>query len=146
MDSRLPTRLAVIAAALAATAACGGASTIPGPDPDPPRGEVITPEDLEGSSASTVWDALRFKVRFAIFATDGQGRPSGIRTRGRSSVLRPESMLVYLDRVLLSVLGVLADIPLTRVERIVVVRGPEATTYFGTNAGDGVIQVFLGTR
>lgn len=148
MDPKRPTRgnASVTWALLLGLAACGGGLPGPGPSADAPRGEVISAEDLEATGASAVWDALRIAVRFAIFTTDGQGRPNGIRTRGRSSVQRPESMLVYVDRVLLSDLGLLADIPLSRVERIVVLRGPDATTYFGTNAGDGVIQIFLRTR
>lgn len=122
------------------------ARTAPGSDAQAPRGLVITAEELAETGTYTVWEALRAKVKFAIFATDAEDRPTGIRTRGRSSLQRQESMLVYLDNVPLSDLRTLQDIPVSRVERIVVLRGPDATTFFGTNAGDGVIQIFTRTR
>ncbi|HSW28628.1 MAG TPA: TonB-dependent receptor plug domain-containing protein [Longimicrobiales bacterium] len=146
MDLSPSARSAAVAACILSLGlvGCGGAGA--GPDPNAPRGLVITAEELAGTGAYTVWEALRAKVKFAIFATDAEDRPTGIRTRGRSSLQRQESMLVYLDNVPLSDLRMLQDMPVSRVERIVVLRGPDATTFFGTNAGDGVIQIFTRSR
>ncbi|MDP2958707.1 MAG: Plug domain-containing protein [Longimicrobiales bacterium] len=140
-------RIAVAVLGLAvATTGCGGARTAPGGDPAVSGGYSITSEELAATGASTVWDALRLKVRFATFITDSEGRPNSIRTRGRSSVQRPESMLVYVDRTPLPDIRLLDALPLSRVERVVILRGPDATTFFGTNAGDGVIQIFTRIR
>lgn len=128
------------------TAACAGTGPEPGSDPAVSGGYSITSEELAATGASTVWDALRLKVRFATFITDSEGRPNSIRTRGRSSVQRPESMLVYVDRVPLPDLRLLDDMPPSRVERVVILRGLDATTFFGTNAGDGVIHIFTRSR
>ena len=139
-------RVAAVAACVILLALGACAQPAPGSDAQAPRGLVITAEDLAETGAYTVWEALRAKVKFAIFATDAEDRPTGIRTRGRSSLQRQESMLVYLDNVPMSDLRMLQDMPVSRVERIVVLRGPDATTFFGTNAGDGVIQIFTRTR
>lgn len=139
-------RALAASALLLALAGCGGSRSGPGLDPDAPRGLLITSEELEATGASTVWEALRIKVRFAVFTTDSQGQPGSIRARGRSSIQRAEGMLVYVDHVPLTDIRMLDGMPVTRVERIVVLRGPDATTFFGTNAGDGVIQIFTRNR
>lgn len=121
--------------AACATAAPGGF------DADAPRGKVITAEAIAKTGASTVWDALRLTVRFATFTTDSDGRPGSIRTRGQSSISHDDRMLVYVDRVLLADIRLLGNMDASAVERIEVLSGIEATTYFGTNAGDGVIHI-----
>ena len=148
MDPKASVRGAAAAACvtLLALGACTGSAPAPGSDAQAPRGLTITAEELAETGANTVWEALRATVKFAIFTTDAEDRPTGIRTRGRSSVQRAESMLVYVDNVPLADIRMLHDMPVSRVERIVVLRGPDATTFFGTNAGDGVIQIFTRTR
>jgi outer membrane cobalamin receptor len=146
MDTPSVGSAAAAACVILALGACTGSGPAPGADAQTPRGLVITAEQLQATQANTVWEALRATVRFAIFSTDAQDQPTAIRTRGRSSVQRPESMLVYVDNVPLSDIRMLQDMPVTRVERVVILRGPDATTFFGTNAGDGVIQIFTRTR
>ncbi len=50
-------------------------------------------------------------------------------------------MPIYIDRVKLTNITILASLPARDIERIQVINGLEATTYFGTNAGDGVILI-----
>ena len=140
-------RIAVAALAITAAAAgCVGTGPEPGGGPDVSRGYFITSERIAATGASTVWDALRLTVRFATFTEDRDGRPSSIKARGRSSIKSEERMLVFVDHVPLADIRLLDDMPVTRVERIQVLRGLDATTFFGTNAGDGVIHIFTRNR
>ena len=129
-----------------ANAACAGTGPEPGADPDVSRGYFVTSEEIAATGASTVWDALRLAVRFATFSEDRDGRPGSIKARGRSSIASEERLLVFVDYAPLADIRLLDDMPVTRVERIQVLRGPDATTFFGTNAGDGVIHIFTRRR
>jgi hypothetical protein len=48
---------------------------------------------------------------------------------------------VYIDGAPLVDLTILGQMSASTVERFVVMSGIEATTYFGTNAGDGAILI-----
>jgi len=111
-----------------------------------PKGEVITAEAIAAAGAGTVWEVLRRTYRKVSYVTDAGGRPAAIRVRGRSSIRFNDGMLVYVDDTLLADIAILGQMPASTVERIVVVSGIEATTYFGTNAGDGVIHIITKSR
>ena len=115
-------------------------------DPNAPKGEVITAETILATGATTVWDALRLTVKHAMFTTSGSDEPGAIRARGKSSIQLDDRMLVYVDYMPLSDLRLLQGMSVRSVERIEVLSGIEATTYFGTNAGDGVIHIITRTR
>ena len=115
-------------------------------DPNAPKGEVITAEAIAEANASTAWEALRRTFRRVTYVTDAGGRPAAIRARGRSSLRFNDGMLVYVDEMLLSDISILAQMPASTIERIVIMSGIEATTYFGTNAGDGVIHIITKGR
>ncbi len=115
-------------------------------DPGAPEGKIVTAEAIAATHAGTVWDALRWTVRNMTYRSDHNGRPMVIRARGRSSVQSNETVLVYVDGVRLSDIAVLGQMPASSVERIEVLSGIEASTYFGTNAGDGVIHIITKTR
>jgi outer membrane cobalamin receptor len=131
---------------LLCAAACAPPLPQGGLDPNAPKGEVVTAEAIAATHASTVWDALRLTVRNVTYSTDSRGRPGAIRARGRSSVRLDDSVQVYVDGVLVADLSILGQMPASTVERIEVLSGIEATTYFGTNAGDGVINIITRSR
>ncbi len=131
---------------LLATAACAPPRTDSSLDPNAPRGEVITAEDIAATGANTAWDALRATVRFASFTTAGGDKPGAIRVRGHSSVESDDHMLIYVDQMPLTDIQLLRGMSVQSVERIEVLSGIEATTYFGTNAGDGVIHIITRGR
>lgn len=85
------------------------------------------------------------------------GTASVIRSRGVSSALRSTTPVVYIDGVRVDNLNTasataigtggaqssaLADIPVEDIERIEFVKGGAATTLYGSDAANGVIQVF----
>lgn len=139
-------------AALVATAlvllvgACAPPAPAGGSDPSAPRGEVVTEEAIAATGAGNVWDALRRTVRSFSYMTGTDGRPLAIRARGRSSLRTDDQVLVVIDDVRQEDITFLRSMPASTVERIVVMTGIEATTYFGVNAGDGVIHIITKNR
>ena len=115
-------------------------------DPNAPKGEIITAEAILATGATTVWDALRLTVKHATFTTSGSDEPGAIRARGKSSIQSDDRMLVYVDYMPLTDLRLLQGMSVRSLERIEVLSGIEASTYFGTNAGDGVIHIITRTR
>ncbi|NJD20077.1 MAG: Plug domain-containing protein [Gemmatimonadetes bacterium] len=127
--------LVLLAAACAPPAPAGGS------DPNAPRGEVVTAEAIAATGAGNVWDVLRRTVRGFSYLTGTDGRPMAIRARGRSSIRTDDQVLVVIDEVRQDDITFLRSMPASTVERIVVMSGIEASTYFGINAGDGVIHI-----
>lgn len=126
---------------LLATAACG-IKARPADAPDASTGKIITAEMVEESGADTIWEALRKLVPSTLFTEDVGGKPARIRRRGASTIALVEDMLIFMDRTRLGDVRVLDELPARSIERIHVLTGIDATTRFGTNAGDGVIQIF----
>lgn len=108
---------------------------------DPQRGTVITAEEIRRSGAGTVWQALQRTVRHVQFAETGLGSPQRIRRRGTSSVELVEDIRIYVDLVRVADIRLLDEMPAAEVERIQVLTGIDATTYFGTDSTDGVILI-----
>ncbi|MFQ5537675.1 MAG: TonB-dependent receptor plug domain-containing protein [Gemmatimonadota bacterium] len=108
---------------------------------DRSKGTIITAEEIAKSGAQTVWDALRLTVNFAQFDESGTGVPRGIRRRGASSVELIDQMLIVMDNVRIVDIRILEEIPARNIEEIRILSGIDATTYYGTNAGDGVIII-----
>ena len=109
--------------------------------PDLHEGTVITEEQIAESEASTMWEALQRTVRYARFQESGTGSPQRVHRRGFSSLSLTEDMLIYIDRVRVRDMRLLDTLPASNIERIQVLNGVHATTYYGTNAGDGVILI-----
>lgn len=141
-----PLPLLLAAACALACAACQPPGPRGGSDPNAPKGEVITAEAIAATGASTIWDALRWTYRRVSYTTDNRGVPAAIHARGRSSIRTDDRLLVYIDGMPQSDLGVLAQMSAKLVERIEILSGIEASTYFGTNAGDGAINIILKKR
>ncbi len=110
--------------------------------PDMSAGRVITREEVAATEASTMWEALRRTVRFTEFDETSAGAPSRIHRRGFSSIVLTEDTPIYMDGVHIRDMDVLDALPATDIEIIQVLSGVHATTYFGTNAGDGVILIW----
>lgn len=119
----------------------------------------ITSENIETQPVQTVHQVLQGRTSgVQITANNGMvGAGSSIRIRGQATVSGGEddmSPLVYVDGVRLSRaapptdvevnagINVLDDINPQDIERVEVVRGPAATTLYGTEAAGGVIQIF----
>ncbi len=147
MDSAHPGRRTALLTLglLVVLAACGGIKPKPG-NPSASRKYTVTSEEMAATGALTVWEWLRVGLRFTTITTDSGGRPARIETRGRSSLVMLDKMLVFLDRVPVADIRFLADLRITEVEGIQILSGLDATTYFGTNAGEGIISIFTRNR
>lgn len=90
-----------------------------------------------------------------VLANSGQAGAGGsIRLRGVNSISQGNSPIIYVDGVRISNahtpvsvgghgdIAPLNDIDMTDVDHVEVVKGPAATTLYGTEASGGVIQIF----
>jgi len=108
----------------------------------PTGGQFVGTARIAESNARTAWDALRLTVHGISFLESGRtGAPARMRHRGTSSLLLGDHPLIYIDAVRISDVGVLRSMPAGDLESIRVLSGIDATTYYGTNAGDGVILI-----
>ena len=143
----MPTRsfasLATLAALLlpAAAAACGAARSQTSDEKRTQSSTVITAEQIAASGATTAWEALRRTVTSYTFRQSGNGTPIRIDHRGRSSMNLSDRPMVLLDGVQLTDIRVLEQIPASDLSSIEVISGISATTYYGTNANNGVISI-----
>ncbi len=109
-------------------------------DSRPRGGQYIGAARIAESNARTAWDALRITVAGVSFLESGRtGAPARIRRRGTSSLVLGDYPLLYIDDVRVVDVGILRSMPAADLESIRVLSGIDATTYYGTNAGDGVI-------
>lgn len=133
-------RLALLAAVALAVSACNirPRANIPSPE----MGETITKEQIAETGARTMWDALVRTVKYTRFQESGRGEPERIRRRGASSIVLQDDMPILIDQVRVNDLNVLSALMASDIERIQVLNGVHATTYYGTNAGDGVILIY----
>ena len=102
---------------------------------------VITREDIEASQAQDVIDLLRLQAGVDVTRYGGPGTGASVFLRGTGS----DQVLVLIDgvRVASATTGAFAwsTLSLSDVERIEIVRGPDASVY-GSDAIGGVIQIF----
>lgn len=126
--------------------------------------EVITTEAIETSSATRLDQLLQTALpSVQVRLSSGQpGASSVTRGRGPVSVSRSTTPVIYVDGVRVDNLNgmaelslntsgnrrqgtqtsSIADIPLENIERIEYVPGGAATTLYGSDAANGVIQIF----
>ena len=118
--------------------------------------ESISSSDIELAAITTASDVLQGRAAgLQISGTDGQvGAASEIRIRGNASLTQSNRPLIYVDGVRFEndpVLpsdeaaaspGALDGINPADIDRIEIVKGPAATTLYGTEAAGGVIQIF----
>ena len=132
-----PTARAAVVLSLITTTACGlqlrGATTSMESAPGP---TTVDAAQISRSGARTVWEALQRTVRFYIFHSNGR-----IEHRGRSSIVLPDDPIVELDGIALTEPSVLTSMNAADVELIEVLSGIDATTFYGTKAGGGLIRI-----
>ncbi len=121
--------------------------------------DVITAEELRKTPTVRLDQVLQSKLPSTqIQLNSGQpGTASIIRSRGVSSANGSTTPVIYIDGVradnlnTASALGIgtggaqssaLADIPVENIERIEFIKGGAATTLYGADAANGVIQIF----
>ncbi len=101
---------------------------------------VITKEDIAASGAQTAWDVLRhYAGHLTVDRRDGS--PGRLQNRGRSSIYLNDGPIVFVDGVRVPDARNLQYVPAQDIESIHIISGIQATTYYGTNAGNGVIII-----
>ncbi|WP_337171867.1 TonB-dependent receptor [Gemmatimonas aurantiaca] len=126
--------------------------------------DVVSAEKIEASPAKRLDELLQTNLPSAqIRLTSGQpGTTSIMRTRGITSVSSNSTPVIYVDGVrmdnlnTIATLGInvsgvrgqgaatsaIADLPMDNIERIEFIPGGAATTLYGSDAANGVIQIF----
>lgn len=102
---------------------------------------VVDQRAIEQSGARTAWEALQRTVPFFAFRTNSRGRPTRVEHRGRSSIVLHDQPLILIDGVELMDVTVLGGVPASDLLDIEVLTGVDATTFYGTNATNGVIRI-----
>ena len=116
----------------------------------------VSASDIEATPSTDFGDLLQGRAAgVSILDNSGQvGAGSSIRLRGNNSVSQDNTPLIYIDGVRVDNGNVSGD-PETNqgvnpfddvnpqdIQRIEVIKGPAATTLYGTEASGGVIQIF----
>jgi hypothetical protein len=102
---------------------------------------LITAEQIAKSGAHTAWQAVRERAPMLQAEEDENGRPAKLTRRGRTSLLLEDPPMVLLDDVRVPDFRNLQFIEAESIRAIYVLDGIEGTTYYGTNAGSGVILI-----
>ncbi len=117
---------------------------------------LITLADLEDAPVSDIHDVLQGRATGSVVMNSSgmEGAGSKIRLRGINSFAMGNQPLVYVDGVRIyssapsaadeanQATSGLNDINPADIERVEIVKGPAASTLYGTEASGGVIQIF----
>jgi outer membrane cobalamin receptor len=133
--------LGILAVALFSPTACSHGSANRSRTGQSAGGRLITAEQIERSGGHTAWDVLKHEAPMLTLEEDRNGQPAHLRWRGRSSVYLDDAPIVVLDGVRVPDWKVLVQIPAGQIEFINILTGIEGTTYYGTNAVSGVIEI-----
>jgi outer membrane receptor protein involved in Fe transport len=103
---------------------------------------VITADDIQQQRPLALLETIRQAVPGAV-AFFGPSRPeaTGFSVRGASSLSGLGGMKVLVDGVEASTFGE-SPVDPSSIERIEVIRGPQAATLYGSDAAGGVVQIF----
>ena len=131
-------------ALLSLCAACHGGGTALRPLRMADGSRWITPDIIAHATSTNAWDLLReCGAGYHLDETaDGRAVRLGSR-RGRSSLLLKEGdmLLLVVDGVRMSDARYLREVPTSTVLSIQLLNGIDGTTYYGMNAGAGVVLV-----
>ncbi len=103
---------------------------------------VVSADQLKETPAVTPLEGLVGKIPgVQVLTTSGEpGAAPAIRLRSATSLTGTQTPLVIVDGTVMH--GTLADINSEDIERIEVVKGAAASSLYGSNAANGVIQIF----
>ena len=121
--------------------------------------DVITPKQLEASATNRLDQILQAQLpgTQVRFSSGQPGTASMIRSRGPVSANFSTTPVIYVDGVRIDNLNTssglsldtggaqsssIPDIPTENIERIEYIKGGAATTLYGSDAANGVIQIF----
>ncbi len=124
-----------------ALAGCGPATHRTAATAAAPGTFLITAQQIEKSGAQNAWQVLQRSAPMLVAQNDKDGRPGKLTRRGRSSLLLDDSPVVLLDGVRIPDFRNLDTVGAESIRSIAIMDGVEATTYYGTNSGTGVILI-----
>lgn len=108
----------------------------------PAPGELhITEDQIVESGATTAWDAIKRNAPQIDLSENRSGQPSRMKRRGRSSIYLNDTPLVFIDGVKVLDFRNLDLVPASTIFSILIISGIDGATYYGTNAGNGVILI-----
>ena len=142
MSTRSHRSAPVVLSTLVAIAACHAGRMAPSLN-DPLAGDYITASAIAHSDARNAWEVLQRNGRFTLDESVS-GEPVRVAShRGKSSIIiaNSDTPLIYVDGAKLLDFRVLRQITAESIESIRILSGIEGTTYYGTNAGAGVIVI-----
>ena len=119
--------------------ACVGRA--PAGQPNPSEGRVIGMEEIARLGGTNAWEVLQRAGTHLAMRDDGHGHPAQLTYRGSASIELSNAPLLYLDGVRISDFKRLQDIAASTIETIQILNGTQATKYYGTGAGNGVIAI-----
>lgn len=104
---------------------------------------VVSDEQLQIAPSATALGALQGKVAgVEVFSSNGMpGTSPQIKLRGATSITGSQDPLVVIDGTISSLTS-MADIASEDIERVEVVKGAAASSLYGSNGANGVIQIF----
>jgi len=131
----------LVAAAVSWTLGCSHATANHSQTAANPSGLVITAAQIERSGSKNAWEVLKHDAPMLTLEEDRNGNPARIHWHGRSSIYLEDAPVVVLDGVRASDWKVLSQVPAGQIETIHILSGIEGTTFYGTNAESGVIEI-----
>jgi outer membrane cobalamin receptor len=104
---------------------------------------VMTAREIEAKQVTNLTDMLRGEIPGVMALSGGQyDYGTFIYVRGNSSWSVDDFLKVYIDGVEISSTRYLSTIDPKSIERIELVRGPQASAIYGSEAASGVLQIF----
>ncbi|HEX5964243.1 MAG TPA: TonB-dependent receptor [Gemmatimonadales bacterium] len=103
---------------------------------------IITADEIAAQHPLALSDVIRQAVPSAVaFYSPGVPVVTNLVVRGASSIAGSSAMKIFVDGVE-AVNSGLAPVDPTSIDRIEVIRGPQAATVYGADAAGGVVQIF----
>jgi len=103
---------------------------------------VISQAEIQHSGGLTAWDVLKKELPEFTFHENARGEPTRLERRGQSSILLNDAPMIFLDGARMTDYHTLTQVLASTLQRIEILDGVEATTYYGTDAVDGAILIF----
>lgn len=103
---------------------------------------VITAEQIEQKQVTNMVDLLRGELASVFLFPSGGDMYALLYARGNGSWTASDQMKVYVDGVEVAEPSYITLIDPRSIERIEVVRGPQASVIYGSEASSGILQIF----
>jgi outer membrane receptor protein involved in Fe transport len=104
---------------------------------------VIGAQEIEEKNITRIDQLFRGEIPGVFSVDEGRGDDiTRIFVRGGSDLLGLGEIKTYVDGVQITTSNVLSTIDPNSIERVEVIRGPQASTIYGSEALNGVLQIF----